>query len=77
MNQTQPSRSVRPEPRTFESFPEDSICPICLTNDDGKTVLVAIQGTSEDGICEAIPMHLACAVAKIWLPEAHVGLTAP
>lgn len=46
--------------RTFERFPNDSMCPICGTNDDKVCVLVAIAGTQEDNIVEAIPTHLDC-----------------
>jgi len=57
-------RAVRPEPRAFRHFPEESECPVCHTNDDGETVLVQIDGTSDGKIAEAQPVHLACAVAK-------------
>ena len=70
-------RSVRPDPRTFTNFPPDSRCPICGTNDDGKTVLVEIAGTAKDGIAEAKPMHLACAVAKQWDEGMGIALTWP
>jgi hypothetical protein len=70
-------RMVRPDPRTFTSFPPDAKCPICGTNDDGKTVLVQIAGTAKDGIAEAKPMHLACAVAKQWDEGMGIALTWP
>lgn len=70
-------RVVRPDPRTFTNFPPDSKCPICGTNDDGKTVLVQIAGTAKDGIAEAKPMHLACAVAKQWDEGMGIALTWP
>ncbi len=46
--------------RTFEHFPEDSVCPICKTSNDGECCLISIDGTDEDGICEAIPVHTDC-----------------
>ena len=46
--------------RTFERFPNDSMCPICGTNDDKLCVLVALAGTQHDNIIEAIPTHLDC-----------------
>jgi hypothetical protein len=55
------SRPVRNLKR-FELFPEDATCPVCGTNDDGETVLLAIDGTSDGRIAEAKPTHLACAV---------------
>jgi len=70
-------RVVRPDPRTFTSFPPDLKCPICGTNDDGKTVLVEIAGTAKDGIAEAMPIHLVCAVAKQWDEGMGIALTWP
>ena len=70
-------RMVRPDPRTFTNFPADSTCPICGTNDDGKTVLVEISGTAKEGIAEGKPMHLACAVAKQWDEGMGIALTWP
>ena len=70
-------RLARPEPRTFTHFPEQSKCPICGTNDDGTTVLVEIAGTANDGIAEAKPMHLACAIAKQWDEGMGIALTWP
>lgn len=58
-----PERQVGEKPRTFETFPEDSICPVCKTSDDGECVLVSIDGTSDGSICEAQPFHLGCAIA--------------
>jgi len=46
--------------RTFEHFPDQSICPICGTSDDKVCVLVAIAGTQKDNLVEAIPTHLDC-----------------
>lgn len=70
-------RVVRPDPRTFAHFPQDSTCPICGTSDDGKTVLVQIAGTEKNGVSEAKPMHLACAVAKQWNEEMNIAITWP
>jgi len=70
-------RMVRPDPRTFSHFPPDSKCPICDTNDDGTTVLVEISGTAKDGIAQAKPMHLACAISKQWDESMGIALTWP
>lgn len=51
------------KPNTFEHFPPASLCPICGSSEDGETILLPIDGTSDDGICEAAPVHLWCAVA--------------
>ena len=55
-------RPIKPSLRTFDHFPEIAICPICRTNDDGISVLIPKTGTEEDGICEASPVHLVCAI---------------
>ena len=48
--------------RTFKSFnaSHGAICPVCGTAKDCETVLVAIPGTEEDGICEAKQVHKKC-----------------
>lgn len=71
------NRPTRPGPRTFDNFPDGSVCPICGTNDDGITVLVPIKGTEDDGLVECVPMHLDCAVVKCWYPEIKIGATQP
>ncbi len=57
-------RPVMPEPRTFDNFPEDKVCPVCKTNFNGKTVLIGIDNTKEGNNVEATPVHLLCAVAS-------------
>jgi len=49
--------------KAFESFPKEAVCPICKTNDDGQTLLLAIDGTGDGRIAAAKPTHVACAVA--------------
>ena len=44
----------------FDKFPKKSKCPICSTSNSGKCVLIPIAGTQEDGISEAMPVHLDC-----------------
>jgi transcription initiation factor IIE alpha subunit len=34
--------------------------PICKTNKDGETVLIAIEGTEKNNIAQAIQVHLEC-----------------
>ena len=46
--------------RTFEGFPETSICPVCGTNENTPCVLIAKVGTSDGNICEATPFHVDC-----------------
>ena len=53
---------MKEKPRTFEHFPKDKPCPVCGTSDDGECILVSIDGTINDGICEATPVHLWCAI---------------
>ena len=64
-----------PTPRIFEHFPKTSTCPICKTNSDEKCVLIPITGTEEDGIVQAQPFHLSCALIKQWDPAAGFGVT--
>lgn len=56
------------ELRTFEHFPEQITCPVCGTNEDAECVLCIIDGTNQDGISEAQPVHLRCAVADSYIP---------
>ncbi|RMG79791.1 MAG: hypothetical protein D6707_07535 [Bacteroidetes bacterium] len=44
----------------FEHFNQTTNCPICNTNKDGKAVLIPIEGTEDDGIMEAMQVHLDC-----------------
>jgi hypothetical protein len=47
--------------RTFKHFNQSGApCPICGTVDDKPPVLVPIYGTEDDGICEALQIHLDC-----------------
>lgn len=60
-----PSRASRrrsPTMRVFEHFnaSHGSVCPVCRTAADRPTVLVAIPGTEDDGICEAKQVHKQC-----------------
>ena len=60
------SRPVRPKPRTFDSFPENYVCPVCKTNDDGECVLLIDDTRYVEGknIKKTIPVHMACSVAN-------------
>lgn len=49
--------------RIFEHFPKEKQCIMCGTNTDKEMVLIAIDGTANDGVEEAIPVHLKCAIA--------------
>ena len=51
-------------PRTFTHFPEDIKCPVCKTSEDAECILLEIDGTEEENICQAQPVHLWCAVAQ-------------
>ena len=47
--------------RIFEHFNQSGDpCPICGTVDDKPPVLVAIHGTGDGRICEAMQIHLDC-----------------
>jgi len=60
------------KPRTFKNFPKEDVCPICGTNEDAECLLLAIDGTLKDNICEAKPVHLWCAIAEQYNPEVGV-----
>lgn len=62
------------ELRTFENFPEQAKCSICGNNDNKECFLVPIDGTGDDGICEAKPIHLQCfndAASRLRYNEVH------
>lgn len=46
--------------RTFEHFPKNQICPICGTSDDKECWLMGIDGTGNDSVEQAAPVHLDC-----------------
>jgi len=46
--------------RTFEHFPKDHTCKICGTSEDKPCILAPIDGTFNDGIEEAEPVHVDC-----------------
>ena len=47
--------------KVFQQFPsENATCPVCGTGKKGKCVLVPIDGTDKDGLCEAQPFHFKC-----------------
>lgn len=45
--------------RTFDSIGTGK-CIVCGTSDNGKVILVGKDGTSNDGIEEAAPLHVDC-----------------
>ena len=55
--------------RTFEHFPEQSVCPVCKKSDDAECVLVPIAGTEDGNNIQAQPMHSDCllALASAWI----------
>ena len=46
--------------RTFEHFPDNTICPICGTNNDKECILISIDGTDKGNSCHAQPVHVEC-----------------
>jgi transcription elongation factor Elf1 len=63
------------ELRTFEHFPKQITCPVCGTNEDAECVLCLIDGTDKEGICEAQPVHLRCAVAERYIRDLGILYT--
>jgi hypothetical protein len=52
--------------RTFEHFNASGApCPICGTNEDKPPVLIPIDGTEDDGIEEAMQVHLECLQLRV------------
>lgn len=45
--------------RKFNSI-GSGICAICNTSKEGECILIPIDGTDMDNICEAAPIHLDC-----------------
>jgi len=60
---------------SFPNFPEDEICPVCKTNKNEECVLIPIIGTENDGICQAQPIHLKCAIAECYDKETGILYT--
>jgi len=48
--------------RVFDTYNKTmgDVCPICGTNDEGKVVLVGIDGTQEGNNIEARQYHVSC-----------------
>lgn len=55
--------------RPFKGFPTEDVCSICGTNDQGECVLAALDGTQEDNIAQAVPLHLKCIELRITRPR--------
>ena len=61
------------KPRTFDHFPAEKVCPFCGTSEDAECVLLGIDGTTEDGIEQGLPVHLWCAVAQRYNPDIQIA----
>ena len=68
-------RSMNKKPKTFKNFPENKICPVCKTSDNGECILLPIDGTEKGYNCEAIAIHLWCAIAARYNPNINVIYT--
>lgn len=55
------------KPNIFLHFPQTTnpvtVCPVCGTNEDAPGVLVPIEGTAEGLHCQALCVHVNCAIA--------------
>lgn len=61
--------------RTFEHFPQDKRCPLCGCDDDEACTLIGIDGTADDGIEEAMPVHVTCLMnPRFWRANTTVGV---
>jgi hypothetical protein len=59
---------------SFPHFPPNATCPVCGTNSDSACVLIPIDGTANDGVCEASPVHLSCLSADAMRYSKSVGV---
>lgn len=57
----------------FKHFPNESICPICGTNDDTKCTLIPIDDTGDGRICETMPVHVSC-LSNGWRFNKSLGI---
>ena len=60
--------------RTFDEFPNNNVCVVCGTNENIQCVLIGIQGTQDEGIVEAIPVHVRCIDPEMMIYNKDVGL---
>lgn len=60
--------------RTFEHFNKNDICPICKSNVDKPCTLIPIDGTVDDDLVEAQPVHVDCLNQDGWHMNQHVGI---
>lgn len=61
--------------RTFEHFPQQSKCFLCGKNDDSECTLIGVDGTADDGIEEALPIHTSCLMDKDnWRINKNMGV---
>ena len=59
--------------KIFEHFnQENQPCPICQKHTDGQAVLIPIDGTANDGICEAMQVHLDCISLRWKREQGHI-----
>lgn len=54
--------------RIFERFNQDTKCMICGTNNEGKAVLIGMDGTQRDSIEQAQQVHLDCISLRMAKP---------
>ena len=52
------------ELRTFDGIGQGK-CRICGTSDEGKVILIGIDGTASDGNEQAEPIHIGCLNLRI------------
>lgn len=54
--------------RTFEGFPQESVCPICKTNENKECILISKDwtGSPNGWVCEAQPVHVDCMSEDGW-----------
>jgi len=60
--------------RTFAKFPSGITCPICKTSNDKECFLMPIDGTDDDGNCEAAPTHVDCLLSDRYRYNREAGI---
>ena len=60
--------------RTFEHFPEETLCKVCGTNTDKACVLLPVEGTGQGSIFEAVLVHVDCMAADTFQYNAKANI---
>ncbi len=61
--------------KVFQHFNQEnnSICPICGTNDDKETALIPIAGTKDGNLSEYEQVHLECISPTLFFESGKIA----